>query len=79
MKSENIEINNEGTGGHGVTAEVSSVKGKTVESIESQETQGLFINLSSKRFIQQCQRANHVRERFLAGKPLPPHIGRTHR
>tara|TARA_B100000214_G_scaffold20291_1_gene13552 strand:+ start:2465 stop:11026 length:8562 start_codon:yes stop_codon:yes gene_type:complete len=46
-----VEINNEGTGGHGVTAEVSSVKGKAVESIESQETQGLLINLSNTAYL----------------------------
>ena len=46
-----LEINNEGTGGYGVTAEVSSVKGKTVSSIESQETKALLITLSNTAYI----------------------------
>jgi len=46
-----LEIDNNGTEGHGVTAEVSSVKGKTVSSIESQETKALLINLSNTAYL----------------------------
>ena len=46
-----LEINSDGTEGRGVTAEVSSVKGKTVASIESQETRALLINLSNTAYL----------------------------
>ena len=46
-----LEIDNNGTEGRGVTAEVSSVKGKTVSSIESQETKALLIDLSNTSYL----------------------------
>ena len=46
-----LEIDNSNTEGHGVTAEVSSVKGKTVSSIESQDTKALLINLSNTAYL----------------------------
>ena len=46
-----LEIDNKGTEGKGVTAEVSSVKGRTVASIESQETKALLINLSNTAYL----------------------------
>ena len=46
-----LEIDNNGTEGRGVTAEVSSVKGKTVSSIESQDTKALLIDLSNTSYL----------------------------
>ena len=46
-----LEINNESTGGYDASAEVASVKGKTVVSIESQATRALLIDLSSTAYL----------------------------
>ena len=46
-----VFIDNTSTSGFGATAEVSSVKGKQVESIESQSTKALLINLSNTAYL----------------------------
>jgi hypothetical protein len=46
-----LEIDNESTGGYDASAEVSSVKGKTVLSIESQSTKCLLIDLSTTAYL----------------------------
>nr|BAR39523.1 strucutural protein [uncultured Mediterranean phage uvMED] len=46
-----VIIDNTSTGGFGATAEVSSVKGRQVESIESQSTKALLVELSNIGYL----------------------------
>ena len=46
-----LEIDDSNTEGHGVTAEVASVKGKPIYSIESQKTKALLIKLSNTAYL----------------------------
>ena len=46
-----VVIDNQSTGGSAATAEVSSVKGKNVLSIESQDTKALLIDLSTTAYL----------------------------